>query len=522
VSKRNQFYLFLQCMQLTKNLKSFLIIFVLGLLSVNANAQLMNHYWSQSYNSISSLLSGAVVAGDAGNAAIYYNPANIVEIEKGSNISLAASFLTYNFYHMKNVMGEGRDLTASNFYVQPQFFSVGVNSPFNKMSFEIATYNRVKEQLTMDFIESQTITDDNDNNYTSLVQYHYRNYYSDDWIGLGAAYSFNDAFHFGVSLNVSFSTLNYTYYISRQIHSDAKDTTSIPAGQNVAFADNEYNEKVDFTNVRIITRIGASYKTGNWKFGLNLSLPPLTIMTLGEKASRSIKETYYNGGQEGGEFSNYSVFDAGGDDKLDHANYKLPFSIAFGVIFYMNDNKKIYTTIEYFAGLQPYKMIDASSNSVVSSGIGFDDLETNDWLSFAYGAVPVLNLAIGYRWQIKPRVLFLMGLRTDFNNIKNFDYGDLAVNSKLKTTVINIYHATGGVQFHYKKHQLVAGTQLSFGMETDRKQIANIGSSLDFNSDDRLPLLGVTEDKTDAFYFSISLFIGATFNFQKEKQIPKD
>jgi len=509
-------------MQLPNNLKPFLIIIVFGLLSANTNAQLMNHYWSQSYNSISSLLSGAVVAGDAGNAAIYYNPANIVEIEKGSNISLAASFLTYNYYNMNDVMGEGKDLTTSNFYVQPQFFSIGVNSPFNKMSFEIATYNRVKEQLTMDFAESETFKGDDENNttYNSLTQFHYRNSYTDDWIGVGAAYSFSDAFHLGVSLNVSFSTLNYIYFISRQIQHENTDTVSSQYGMSMPYAENEYNEKVDFTNVRLITRIGASYQSDKWRFGLNISLPPLTIMTLGEKASRSRKEIYYFEEPEGNSLVNYSFFDAGNYSSLNHANYKLPFSIAFGALFIMNDNKKLYTTIEYFAGLKPYKMIDAPIKEDVTSNVGLE-LKTNDWLSFVYGAVPVLNLAIGYRWQIKPQVLFLMGLRTDFNNIKDYDYGEFESYASINSTVINIYHATGGVQFRYKKHRLVAGTQLSFGVETDRKQIANINNTLNLNSNQELPLLGVIENNVTAYYFSISLFIGATLNFGNKKQTPK-
>ena len=421
-------------------------------------------------------------------------------------------------------MGDGKDLTTSNFYVQPQFFSVGVNSPLNKLSFEAATFNRVKEQTTLDFAESQTIVDDNESNtrYKSLTQFHYRNSYSDDWIGFGAAYSFSDAFHFGVSLNVSFSTLNYIYFISRQVQLENADSIARQKNANVAYAENEYNEKIDFTNVRIITRIGASYQSGNWRFGLNISLPPLTIMTLGEKASRSIKEVYYVEEQGGSEFYNYSVFDAGDYSSLKHANYKLPFSIAFGTIFKMNDNKKVYATIEYFAGLKPYKMIDASGNSSFSTSIGFERPENKDWLSFAYGAVPVLNIAAGYRWQIRPRVLFLMGLRTDFNNIKDYDYGELEGSARLNNTLINIYHATGGVQFHYKKHQLVAGTQLSFGMETNRKQIANIGNSVDFDPEKSLPLFGVIEDKTDAYYFSISLFIGATLNFENKKRTPDD
>lgn len=498
----------------------FIIIFTM---STHLHAQLMNHYWSQSYNSISSLLSGAVVAGDAGNAAIFYNPANITEIEQGSNISLAASFLTISHYNLQDAMGDNKHLKSTNFYVQPQFFSIGVNSPFNKWSFEIATFNRVKEQLNISYSESINI------NYNEsgvaqdrlVSQYSYRNFYSDDWIGLGGAYTINDKWHLGISVNFSFSTVNYSSTNIVEIHPLVADSIEGGAVNSTLLAENVYSEKINFTNARMITRLGVAYESGRWRFGLNISLPPLNILTLGKNALRSHKEVYAFKDSTGPVLSDYFVYDAQDNKDIKSANYKLPFSVALGALYNLGDNKKIYSTIEYFAGLNPYKMVDATQKTDITTDVIYQQLENKDWLSYAYGAVPVVNIAVGYRWQIKPKILFLMGLRTDFNNIKGYDYGDLDNYARLTTSNLNIYHATGGVKFQYKTHQLIAGTQLSYGMEKNAKQIANIGEDYqpDFGND--MPLLGVRENTADIYHFSISLFLGATLNFESKKQLPE-
>jgi len=58
---------------------SALIVFIFC--NTHLGAQLINHYWIQNFNSVSSLIGGAVVAGDGDNSSIYYNPATIVEMQ---------------------------------------------------------------------------------------------------------------------------------------------------------------------------------------------------------------------------------------------------------------------------------------------------------------------------------------------------------------------------------------------------------------------------------------------------------
>ena len=52
-----------------------------------------NHYWTQNFNTESSLLAGAVVGGSAGPSAIYYNPA-LINQNESHKFALSANLLS--------------------------------------------------------------------------------------------------------------------------------------------------------------------------------------------------------------------------------------------------------------------------------------------------------------------------------------------------------------------------------------------------------------------------------------------
>jgi len=508
-------------MQIKRDILRILLLLTVFFLSLGVRAQLMNHYWSQSYNSISSLLSGAVVAGDAGPSSIYYNPATIGELTNGTNISLAASFLTMNIYSLYNALGDGIHLQTSNFYVQPQFFSMSFNSPIRKLSLEIATFTRIRERLSFSYGNSVygNFTDNPPVPERFTTAYNYRNDYDDSWLGIGGAYTFNDHFSIGLSLLFSASSLNYHHSLSA-IYNPAVDSVGdLDESLSYVASENEYFEKITFTNIRFVSKIGVSYKFRGWSFGLNFSTPGMNIYTSGKQVERLQKELYISSGNESLPES-YLIYDIQNDDEI-KANYKLPFSVALGIIYDMaNKNQRFYATIEYFAKVKAYKMIEATVNENITSKPIFNDLDNKDWLSFGYAASPILNVAMGYQWLIKKDLLVMMGLRTDFNNTKNADLEDLSTYNVIKTTNYDIYYATGGVQFHLKRHLLVAGTQFSFGYKKDQPQIANFGVVGNTENDRSLPLFGEKANNMDTYYFAISVFLGATFNFEKKEKIP--
>lgn len=508
-------------MMMAKTKTKFLLPLILLLLFYvpqNTEAQLMNHYWAQSYNSISTLLSGAVVGEGSGNAAIYYNPSAIVDLEDGNNLSVAASIFTYSIYSMTNIMGNGNDVVTSSLVVQPQFLSYGVKSPFKKWSFEVAVFSRIREDMNLYYAGSKDFTlqtQDYSENRLNQV-YSYENYYSDSWVGIGGGYKYSDRLSLGISANISVSYLKYKYMLSSTVYPLYADTTLTE--ETALLAQNELSESINFTNIRIITKLGATYKLDKISFGLNINLPAMKLFSVGKKTSKGIKEMYNNLIDPGNTRLDYYVFDSQSGKQL-KTNFKLPFSIALGSAYSFGNNRKIFFTAEYFAAIGPYKLVEAQLNTNITTDIVYDQLKNKNWLTYDYRTRAVLNIAIGSQWEIKENLLLLMGFRTDFNGMYRNDLNEDYLNTGLYLTTSNNYHLTGGVKFNFKKHLLIAGTQFTYGHQNNLLQVSNFESVDKFMENKSImPLMGERKRIVGVNQFSISVFLGATLNFESKAE----
>ena len=145
------------------------------------------NYWTNSFNSEASLLSGAVVGGNAGITAIFYNPAGISEIEN-SRIDLNASLFNLEHKIYKNPLGTDTQMDNWNFAVFPRFISYLYPSKkdknltyqvavFNKNNARTEIYNRVRKTDT--HLSNQT----GEEEYTGLFDL--TSEYSDIWGSFG-------------------------------------------------------------------------------------------------------------------------------------------------------------------------------------------------------------------------------------------------------------------------------------------------------------------------------------------------
>ena len=80
------------------------------------------NYWTNSFNSEASLLSGAVVGSNAGITAIFYNPAGISNVKK-SRFDLNASLFNLEYKRYNNPLGENTLMENWAFRVFPRFAS---------------------------------------------------------------------------------------------------------------------------------------------------------------------------------------------------------------------------------------------------------------------------------------------------------------------------------------------------------------------------------------------------------------
>ncbi len=168
------------------------------LTAVNAHAQI-NRYWSTSLNEESSMLAGAVVGGGAGTGAIYYNPAWISEGTM-SKFSLNANLISWQFFTLRDAIGDDMDLHEIRFNIKPRFFSYLI-VPKNRedLSLQVAIMNKAREEI--EFSYSNSIQQDillhtpGTERYFSNLKFRTR--YNEDWVGIGGSHTYKSGLYSG-------------------------------------------------------------------------------------------------------------------------------------------------------------------------------------------------------------------------------------------------------------------------------------------------------------------------------------
>ena len=163
-------------------------------------------------------------------------------------------------------------------------------------------------------------------------------------------------------------------------------------------------------------------------------------------------------------------------------------------------------------------MIVAEESPDIGTGVESYEIPLSDWLSYVSGARPVFNMALGYSGTLKKDLLLMGGFRTDFNYQKDLDYDEFAGYNKVETINVNLYHFTCGLSWNILGQQIITGIEYTVGRNKDQQQIANLSDPLEYNTIENLPLQGIKTNDMTSLFNSISLYLGASFNFGDKKE----
>lgn len=490
-------------------------VLLFGFLPLQGVTQSSNH-WTHNFNEESSLLSGAVVGGGAGAAAIFYNPATISEIEE-SNLSINASLFSVENLRAKNAWGEDIDLVKTRFVVVPRFISYMIKlEKAPKLSLEVAFMNnenyRLEDVGSIDELIDILPRFEGEERYNAYTNY--GNKYRDDWLGVGTSYGLSEKLYVGAGMFTTVRSLHYTYQVDIEAGPPmGLSSFSETPYYTAKFKDQDY---LKFTNYRLLWKLGLLYKKDRLSLGLNITTPSINVYTGGKRVMRKGSQSNINDAQ-GNPVPNYLIYDYAEKENM-KVDYKSPLSVAVGLSYHnQRKTKIIYTTVEYFAGLDPYRMVEAEENYDMVSGSVSENIYYDDWLTFVWGAKPIVNAAIGYRWIPREKLMVLAGFRTDFNYRKNFDYSPLLETRVIKGFHLDRYHLTGGLTIKLFGQDLMAGLQYSFGYEKDQRQFINLSDPVEYNPNNFTALQGVRMDNMNVMLNSLSLYFGATINFGSRK-----
>ena len=469
-------------------------------------------YWDQNLNSEAALLSGAVVAGESGIAAIYYNPATISAMTKNS-LSLSANLFSLYFLKAQNALGPDLPAERTQLNIYPRIITLTLN-PKKKpdLTIEMAYFTKSNEYLQINrgiSLTSDIITS-NPGNESYVGDYYLRTRFQDYYGGAGFGYKLSNSLAIGFSGLISYKDdQSYNLITANAFNIPEPD----PGNTGQYVSDSRYHIKYNMYDVRLITKLGFHLKKEQWSVGANITLPSIKIFGNGTVLKQF---EYSNIHTEAGNPAGSDKF-YGGRQKKCTAHFKDPFSVAAGANYYSPSGKSIILfTAEYFFGIPSFDYIEAHSDPG-DEGYNYTPVEPDEWLSFTTQQKPVFNVGVAFKQNVRSDLKISGGFRTDFRYTDPAEEPGFIEKNKRSNYTLNVYHFNYGLGYNFKRGSITLGMQFSYGQEKNQDQIVNLAKPVEYISEDYMPLTGLISNNVLIRCFDVTVYFGFLFNFMKQE-----
>lgn len=451
------------------------------------------HYQTQQFGTRSALLGGAVVGGVRDNTALFYNPGSLGFIDTAM-VSINANLYKVENIKIQNAVGNEADFKNANFVSVPILIAgmlpsknprlkwgYGLGAP---MHFNFNGNGRVDGPYP---IVNDAESPGNEN-YTGQTQVKTKSY--ETLAGLGLGYRLSENWAIGLTNQVSIRSVEYSSVVLSRFYLN---------NQSLNLVSSNIWKSAKYSHWRYSAKIGLAFTKKKWDVGVTLTTPSISILGKGNVSSDiTANDILYNGVRR-------DIYANDSQEKL-KANFKAPLKLGTG-INYRSGKSYFGISGEYCAGLEVYDVIRAESGAFVRPPELAPNFGSENFLRVKSAAKPVVNVAIGYEYQLRNNLSLMFGLRTDNS------WFDSSINNaagiKPEITTWDIYHFSGGVSMSKGRSTISLGLLLSVGGDDEYYQGNNLGAPSEGNF-----LQGFTTI-TKASYSSIGALVGFSFNFKK-------
>lgn len=199
-----------------------------------------------------------------------------------------------------------------------------------------------------------------------------------------------------------------------------------------------------YWHFRLLAKMGLYWKHKPISLGITVTTPGVSLFGDGKAA-------YYHSAVSADSTLAVPSLSEVGVFNEPHVNYRSPASVAIGARYDFGPNA-VYTTIEAFASIERYRVLDAPAVPVSGVGSTLGSVFTQELRS-------VVNVAIGYEYSPRRNLTFYGSFLTDFSAATD----DPSAGHTISTW--DIYQLTGGVAFIVNNRDITLGASYARGRE---------------------------------------------------------
>jgi hypothetical protein len=301
------------------------------------------------------------------------------------------------------------------------------------LAYSILTRSYFQADLTYRFVGPQEIIGGNSGSEEVATELGFGTELSETWIGLTAFR------RLGASLGLGFT--NYVAVRNQEIRSSVLGNALIPNGQ-LSTASSVSN--VEYSNVRLLWKIGVALDLGDVTAGLTVTTPSVNLFGSGS----TFYSAAYNGITNAGDSVQTESLYARNEEDLSST---CPSSWAVGAgIGYRFGDSRVHLSAEWYAPVRAYEVMETSPYTGQSDGKTYTR-------KILYELRGLFNVGLGFDYRISPRVSLYASVRTDLSGLTPESLNSLSV------TAWDLYHVTGGGVLRFDTFDLTIGLSYASG-----------------------------------------------------------
>ena len=406
---------------------NYIGVIVLLLLMTQAPQCQSYFYNTQQFGLKSTMLGGAVTAGNGDLSMAYYNPAALHLANSSADFSIIRpqfSLFSLDDYFGKEVDKLDIDVDLSTSLAS---FRIRLNEKINLV------FIYIKRSSWNNRINSKGIQNEGEVTREQVFKYNYSG--TDRWVGVGSSYRLNDHVFIGFSQFFSFSKVNYGYTLSSQRYDRlTNDQLSYFSNTLISSYSNNFSS---------LSKLGLHINYAKHQFGLVLKTPNyFSLFNSGSYEHKVIDLDQSN--STATEIIDFEL----------NPNIKTPWEFYLGYACTLNGGSKIWLNISYYTAVSGYQM------AIIENISGRD-------VSWTNGSQAKGNLSIGYSNVVSPKFEILSSVRTNLFAYKN---------RKLETDETRLfildhdqYHMTLGGNIKFKNNSVLLGLDYGFSQRANEE-----------------------------------------------------